>query len=340
MERHRPSAARTRDRSLRPPRGAATALATVLALLFLPGTAAGASESSPAPAPPPVDSALSTALTQLDSLRAQIVTLAAQEAGLQGRFVAWTNRYTLASDRVEKLLVHRRYMSQQFRSAGVDPLRLRALVWARSRLSLRLRDLEHRRDTLVANTPPLGELVRVQTLMQRLNAARVRAIKIVAILQDAQRNPALASLALAMQGQSAVSYGDWARTFLGTIGAPSCQNNLTTMVAWQAAEYTQAAWNPLATTYPMEGDGTFNGASVRNYVSLQQGLQATALTLRTGSASYGYDWILYRLATCASPSVTAAAINSSMWCHGCAGGAYVTGLIPRVEAEYDLYARL
>ena len=62
MERHRPSAARTRDRSLRPPRGAATALATVLTLLLLPGTAAGASGSSPAPAPPPVDSALSAAL--------------------------------------------------------------------------------------------------------------------------------------------------------------------------------------------------------------------------------------------------------------------------------------
>src|SRR2546428_10219632 len=51
MERHRPYAARTRVRSLRPPRGAATALATVLALLVLPGAAAGASESSPAPAP-------------------------------------------------------------------------------------------------------------------------------------------------------------------------------------------------------------------------------------------------------------------------------------------------
>ncbi len=160
------------------------------------------------------------------------------------------------------------------------------------------------------------------------------------LLQDAQRNPALTSLALAMQGQSAVSYGDWARSFLTTVGAPACQNNLTTLVAWQAAEYTQAAWNPLATTYPMDGAGTFNGVGVRNYVSLQQGLQASALTLRTGSPSYGYDWILYRLATCANPSVTAAAINASMWCHGCAGGAYVTGLIPRVEAAYDLYARL
>jgi hypothetical protein len=38
--------------------------------------------------------------------------------------------------------------------------------------------------------------------------------------------------------------------------------------------------------------------------------------------------------------MTAAAINASMWCHGCAGGAYVTGLLPRVAAAYDLYARL
>jgi hypothetical protein len=287
-----------------------------------------------------VDSALSAALAQLDSLRAQIVTQASQESDLQGRFVAWTNAYTLASDRVEKLIVHRRFVTHAFAAAGGDPLRLHALLWARSRLTLQLRELEGRRDALAANTPPVGELVRVQTLMQRLNDARVRAIKIVGLLQEAQRNPALASLALAMQGQSAVSYGDWARSFLATVGAPACQNNLTTMVAWQAAEYTQAAWNPLATTYPMDGAGAFNGVGVRNYVSLQQGLQASALTLRTGSPSYGYDWILYRLATCASPSVTAAAINASMWCHGCAGGSYVTGLIPRVESAYDLYARL
>jgi hypothetical protein len=287
-----------------------------------------------------VDSALSAALAQLDSLRGQIVDLAAQEADLQGRFVDWTEAYTFASDRVEKLLVHRRYVAQSFADAGGDPLRLHALLWARSRLTLRLRELERRRDALAANTPPIDDLVRVQTLMQRLDRARVRAIKIVSLLQDAQRNPALASLALAMQGQSALSYGDWARYFLATVGAPACQNNLTTLVAWQAAEYTQAAWNPLATTYPMDGAGAFNGAGVRNYVSLQQGLQASALTLRTGSSPYGYDWILYRLSACANPSATAAAINASMWCHGCAGGAYVTGLIPRVEAAYDLYARL
>src|SRR5438128_2071406 len=107
MERHRPSAARTRDRSLRPPRGAATALATVLALLLLPGTAAGASGSSPAPAPPPVDSALTTAQAELATLLAQIKDAAAQQADLQGRVIAWSDAYTAASDRVERLLLRR-----------------------------------------------------------------------------------------------------------------------------------------------------------------------------------------------------------------------------------------
>jgi hypothetical protein len=37
---------------------------------------------------------------------------------------------------------------------------------------------------------------------------------------------------------------------------------------------------------------------------------------------------------------TAGAINSSMWCRGCAGGEYVVNDIPKVEANYDLYAQL
>ena len=44
------------------------------------------------------------------------------------------------------------------------------------------------------------------------------------------------------------------------------------------------------------------------------------------------------LAECAPPEQTAAAVNASMWCRGCARGAYVTGLIPAVEAHFDSYA--
>jgi hypothetical protein len=108
------------------------------------------------------------------------------------------------------------------------------------------------------------------------------------------------------------------------------------MVAWQTAEYTQARWNPLATTYPMPGSTVFNSAGVRNYASLSQGLEATRLTLR--SAGYGYGAILSDLAASADPLTTAQAINASSWCHGCANGRYVVGLVPAVEAYYSRYA--
>jgi hypothetical protein len=112
------------------------------------------------------------------------------------------------------------------------------------------------------------------------------------------------------------------------------------MVSWQVAEFTQAAWNPLATTYPMPGSTLFNGSGVRNYVSLGQGLDATRLTIRSGASSYGYGRIVSSLAGCADAMTTARAINASAWCHGCAGGTYVTGMVPKVEADYSTYAAL
>lgn len=124
MERHRPYAARTRARSLRPPRGAATAPATVLALLVLPGAAAGASEPSPAPAPPPVESVLSAAQAQLDALRTRIVEGAAKQSELRGRVIAWSDGYIAAADRVERILLGRRSVSSAFEATGGDAARL------------------------------------------------------------------------------------------------------------------------------------------------------------------------------------------------------------------------
>jgi hypothetical protein len=287
-----------------------------------------------------VDSALATAQAELTSLLTQIKDVAAQQADLQGQVAAWSDAYAAASDRVERLLLRRKAVTASFEASSTAPTRLHSLVWAHSKLRHRLHKAQQVRDALAAQSPPLEELFQTRDLVHRLDRARRHALRLVSTLTAAQQDPALASLANALQGVRSVTYGDWAKYFLTTLGAPACQNNLTAVVAWQVAEGTQAAWNPLATTYPMTGATSFNGVGVRNYVSLQQGLQASALTLRTGSQSYGYSWILYRLATCADPSVTAAAINASMWCRGCAGGSYVTGLIPRVEAQYDLYARL
>jgi peptidoglycan hydrolase CwlO-like protein len=132
-----------------------------------------------------------------------------------------------------------------------------------------------------------------------------------------------------------ISFDQWAGRFLQELTVPDCRNNRIVVVAWETAEYTAAAWNPLATTYDMRGATQFNDAGVRNYMSLQQGLDATVATLLLGVRSYGYGAIIAALAECAPPEATAEAIRKSSWCHGCAGGHYVTSLIPSVEAYFD-----
>ena len=114
------------------------------------------------------------------------------------------------------------------------------------------------------------------------------------------------------------------------------QNNLVVMVAWQSAEGTTATWNPLATTYSMPGATDFNSVGVKNYTSLQQGLQAIARTLE--APGHGYEQIIAGLQASSDPTVTAGAINASDWCHGCSGGKYVIELVPVVEQYFSKFA--
>jgi hypothetical protein len=136
--------------------------------------------------------------------------------------------------------------------------------------------------------------------------------------------------------QHGVTFGKWATAFLGSIGAPIQRNNLVVIVAWETAEYTSARWNPLATTYYMRGSTCYNASCVRNYLSLEQGLQATYGTL--SRPGLGYEPILADLHRDADPMDTAKAINASSWCGGCADGQYVVDLVPSVENNYDAYA--
>jgi peptidoglycan hydrolase CwlO-like protein len=129
-----------------------------------------------------------------------------------------------------------------------------------------------------------------------------------------------------------ITFDQWAAHFLDRLAVPGCQSNVVAVVAWETAEYTTATWNPLATTYSMPGATKFNSAGVKNYRSLNQGLDATVSTLLLGVRSYGYGDIIAGLAECSPPIVTAEAIRASDWCHGCAGGNYVTSLVPSVEA--------
>ena len=177
-----------------------------------------------------------------------------------------------------------------------------------------------------------------QKAVADLNTTREQIVTIIGNLSAKLQQSALNGAGGILQGGHNAAYGAWAASFLNKIGAPTCFNNLVVMVAWQVQEGTQANWNPLATTYPMQGATNFHSVDVKNYVSLEQGLEATQLTL--GVNSYGYPVIMADLHRCPDSMVTARAVNASSWCRGCTGGRYLTGLIPTVEAHYDTYSKL
>lgn len=140
---------------------------------------------------------------------------------------------------------------------------------------------------------------------------------------------------VAGQGMT-ISYGEWASSFLGALGAPGSRNNMIVVVAWEASEGTQATWNPLATTKDWPGATVYNSHGVKNYPSKEAGIEATIATLRLPNR--GYEPIVERLKAGADPNETAAAIRDSRWCAGCAGGQYVVGVIAAVTEDYDRYA--
>jgi hypothetical protein len=179
-----------------------------------------------------------------------------------------------------------------------------------------------------------------QQALATLARTKQQILDLIVKLRKQLRAEEIASIGGVFQGPDHVTYGAWSGLFLRTMGVPSCHSNMVALVSWQMAEFTQAAWNPLATTHLMPGSTAFNSSNVQNYPSLGVGLQASKDTIVNGSSSYGYGAIVSTLSRCSDPMTTARAINASSWCRGCAGGTYVTGYIPKVEANYAIYAAL
>ena len=68
-------------------------------------------------------------------------------------------------------------------------------------------------------------------------------------------------------------------------GYPVTKDNLNGFMKWESCEGTSADYNPLATTLKMPGSTDFNdngGVPVQNYVSRDQGVKATLITIRNG----------------------------------------------------------
>ena len=219
---------------------------------------------------------------------------------------------------------------------------------ARARLEARAAALN---SVLVEQTQVLGALERAQqsrldTLAAQeqtladLEATRASIVQLMGRLRDRLHAQDVAAIADAFQGDAHVSYGEWADAFLRMMDVPTCHSNMVVVVAWQVQEFTQAAWNPLATTHRMAGSTDFNEVGVQNFVSLQQGLQATKETIENGWEIYGYGSIVDELSRCADPMDTAVAVNASSWCPGCGEGTYLLGVVPNVNDDYATYAAL
>lgn len=131
---------------------------------------------------------------------------------------------------------------------------------------------------------------------------------------------------------------DFARLLLKEIGAPVTQRNLWALVSWMQAEGSIADFNPLATTQEMPGATNFNSVGVKNYRSLEEGVEATARTLNFGAnwGLYGYKPIRRRLRRNAWAYWTLRAVEDSIWGTGGLG----LRCLPSVKKHWNHYRNL
>jgi hypothetical protein len=268
--------------------------------------------------------------SRIAELNDRITELQAEAAALQASLDAVSGRIQAASDRTGRLREHLARLEittakfpDEDRSSAAGALDTSRRALDRAERELTKVMAEAKRDAM------FPRLLETQQELTALIIERDRAL-----LEQAGLEWSYSAGPETGHG----TFDQWARLFLQTVGLPICSNNLVAVVAWQAAEGTSAAWNPLATTLRMPGSTSFNSVGVQNYRSLEEGLQATAQTLWKGYSIHGYGWILYHLSACADPMTTASAINASNWCRGCAGGEYVVRLVPDVLRNYALYA--
>jgi hypothetical protein len=136
-------------------------------------------------------------------------------------------------------------------------------------------------------------------------------------------------------GAASVSTGEgtpdeFAKGLLDKLGAEHTQANIDAIKIWAKKEgggvwgAKGGAYNPLNTTLKMDGASNFNPAGVKNYQSMEQGIEATYQTL-TGNASEsrGYDKIVSLMRSGASREQIISAISTSSWA---GAGGYKDGL--------------
>ena len=116
---------------------------------------------------------------------------------------------------------------------------------------------------------------------------------------------------------------DFANAFLNAIPEPDTSSNVEAIVGWEEAEggnwHNDAEFNPLDTTYPLDGSVSINGVGVQAYSNWTVGVTATVDTIQNGL----YGGILSALAAGNNASAVAVAVGNSPW-----GTPNFSGLLP------------
>lgn len=130
----------------------------------------------------------------------------------------------------------------------------------------------------------------------------------------------------------------FARMLLAEIDAKPRKRNLWALVSWMQAEGGSADFNPLNTTLEMPGATNYNSVGVKNYVSLDQGVKATARTLNYGADRnlYGYKPIRKRLRGLSSAALTLRAVERSVW----GTGGLALQCLPMVKRNWSHFRNL
>lgn len=139
-----------------------------------------------------------------------------------------------------------------------------------------------------------------------------------------------------------ITRGDFAKALLKRLGYPTKQHNLNALVSWMTAEGgpsldgsfnpPQATFNPLNTTRGMPGSTIFNVANVQNYLSYEDGVEATAKTLKEQGHQYGP--IREHLKAADPAGETLRAVEQSDW----GTGGLAREVLPGVRDHYSSYA--
>ena len=75
---------------------------------------------------------------------------------------------------------------------------------------------------------------------------------------------------------------DFYKKLLVKLGAQPTDENLKFLYAWRQSEGKSGKYNPFNTTQSMAGATNFNSVGVKNYASMDDGLNATIKTLNNG----------------------------------------------------------